>query len=89
MTGYPPFCAICHMTEHAGRACDADALERRRRIVGLHEARERIRRCGEEAIERQNYTRAGRLMLAAAKISLSMSALLGEEADAIMGRRGT
>ena len=27
MTNYPAFCATCYMTEHAGRACEADALE--------------------------------------------------------------
>ena len=87
MTSYPAFCATCHMVDHAGRACDADSLERRRRLAGLYEARERLRRCGETAIERENYKRAGRLMLAAARVSLRMSALLAEEADAIMGRR--
>ena len=87
MSGYPAFCATCHMTEHGERRCDAEALERRRRLTGLHEARERLRRCGETAIERNNYLRAARLMLASARVTLRMSALLAEEADAIMWRR--
>ena len=75
------------MVEHGERPCDGDALERRRRLAGLHEARERLRRCGETAIERDNYLRAARLMFASARVTLRMSALLAEEADAIMERR--
>ena len=89
MTGYPAFCATCHMTEHAGRACDADSLERRRRLVGLGVAKDRLRAMGYREIERENFLRSAKLFSAAARTTLSMSALLAEEAEAIMGRRLT
>ena len=87
MTAFPAFCATCHMTEHDGRACDADALKRRRRLAGLGVARDRLRAMGYREMRRANFMRSARLFGAAAKTALRMSALLAEEADAIMGRR--
>ena len=87
MTGYPSFCGSCHMVDHAGRACDADALERRRRLAGLRVAKDRFRAMGYEAMRRENFIRAAKLFSASARTALSMSALLAEEAEAIMGRR--
>ena len=87
MSGYPAFCATCHMVEHGARPCEPDSLERRRRIVGLNLARQRLQAAAKTAFDRNNYQRSGVLHLAAVRVALRTSALLGEEADAIMGRR--
>ena len=88
MTSYPAFCATCHMVEHDARPCDQDALERRRRIVALMVAYERLTTRGRrERDVALNYRRAARLFSASATVALRVSALLAEEADAIMGRR--
>ena len=89
MSGYPAFCATCCMVDHAGRACDANSLERRRRIVGLNLARQRLQAAARTAFDRNNYQRSGVLHLAAVRVALRTSALLAEEAEAIMGRRAT
>ena len=86
MTGFPAFCATCHMADHAAQPCDVDALERRRRLAGLRIAKDRLSALGYEEIRRENFLRAAKLFSASARTALSMSALLAEEANAIRGR---